>query len=444
MSGSDNSDTVFAPATAAGRAGVAVIRLSGPGVRAAMASLGVAVPPPRSMRRATFHVKSTGEVIDDGLVVFFPGPRSYTGEDVAEFHVHGGRAVIAAMLETLGRVSGLRLAEPGEFTRRAFLNGKLDLAAAEGIADLVAAETAAQRRQALRQLGGELGRLTEGWRGRLIRSLARLEAAIDFPEEDLPAELERTVRADAAALAEEIDRHLADAHRGEILREGLSIAIVGPPNVGKSSLLNALARREAAIVSATAGTTRDIIELHLDLGGWPLVLADTAGIRATDDPVEAEGVRRARARAEAADLKLVVVEAGAAEAQLGELGAIALADAVIVANKTDLGGAADLPKGAIPISATANIGLHLLIERLRHEAETRLAGGAGAPLVTRARHRAALEEAAAALRRAEGARETELVAEDLRLAARALGRVAGHVDVEDLLDVIFREFCIGK
>src|SRR5690606_10695236 len=227
----DSTDTIFAPATSAGRAGVAIVRLSGPGVRAAMAALGVAVPPPRSLRRAVFHVKSTGEVIDDGLAVFFPAPRSYTGEDVAEFHVHGGRAVMAAMLEALGRVPGLRLAESGEFTRRAFLNGKLDLAAAEGIADLVAAETAAQRRQALRQLGGELGRLTESWRERLIRSLARLEAAIDFPEEDLPAELEQAVRAEAAALAEEIGRHLADAHRGEILREGLSVAIIGPPNV---------------------------------------------------------------------------------------------------------------------------------------------------------------------------------------------------------------------
>lgn len=440
----DNTDTIFAPATAAGRAGVAIVRLSGPGVRTAMAALGIVEPPPRSLRRAVFHVKSTGEIIDDGLVAFFPAPRSYTGEDVAEFHVHGGRAVMAAMLETLGRVPGLRLAEPGEFTRRAFLNGKLDLAAAEGIADLVAAETAAQRRQALRQLGGELGRLTKSWRSRLIRSLARLEAAIDFPEEDLPAELEQAVRAEAAALAEEIGWHLADAHRGEILREGFSVAIVGPPNVGKSSLLNALARREAAIVSATAGTTRDIIELHLDLGGWPLVLADTAGIRPTDDPVEAEGVRRAKARADAADLKLVVVEAGAAGAQLAELGEIATKDAVIVANKSDLGGASTLPSGAIAISATTGAGLASLVERLQQEAEERLAGGAAAPLVTRARHRAALEEAVSALRRAEQGHEAELVAEDLRLAARALGRVAGRVDVEDLLDVIFREFCIGK
>jgi tRNA modification GTPase len=440
---SDTRETIFAPATAPGRAGIAVLRLSGPGARDAILALGVTVPPPRQARRAVFHVKTSSEVIDDGLVLFFPAPRSYTGEDVAELHVHGSRAVLAALVEALAALPGLRLAEPGEFTRRAFLNGKLDLAASEGVADLVAAETAAQRRQALRQLGGALGRQTEAWRDRLLRSLARLEAAIDFPEEGLPAALEETVRGEIGSLAGEIERHLADSHRGEILRDGLSVAIVGPPNVGKSSLLNALARREAAIVSATAGTTRDIIELHLDLGGWPLVLADTAGIRETSDEVEAEGVRRARARAEAADLRLIVVDARAAEAQLRALGALAATDAVVVANKIDLGDAV-LPAQAMPLSVTTGAGLAALAERLRREAEARLAGGEAAPIITRARHRAALDTAAAALRRARAAPAIELVAEDLRLAARALGRVAGRVDVEDLLDVIFREFCIGK
>jgi tRNA modification GTPase len=435
--------TIFAPATAVGRSGIAVIRLSGPAVRAALTAFDVVVPPPRQARRAVFHVKKSGEVIDNGLVLFFPGPRSYTGEDVAELHVHGSRAVITAMLEVLGGVPGLRLAEPGEFTRRAFLNGKLDLAAAEGVADLVAAETAAQRRQALRQLGGALGRLAESWRHRLLHSLARIEAAIDFPEEGLPAELETEVRRETKVLAVEIERHLADAHRGEILRDGLSVAIVGPPNVGKSSLLNALARREAAIVSATAGTTRDIIELHLDLGGWPLVLADTAGIRETHDEIEAEGVRRARSRAEAADLRLVVIDACAAAAQLRTMGALAGSGAVVIANKTDLGSEA-LPEGILPLSVATGAGLPALVTRLRQEAEDRLAGGGAAPVVTRARHRAALEEAALSLRRAAVAGEIELMAEDLRLAARALGRIAGRVDVEDLLDVIFREFCIGK
>lgn len=443
MSEAGIGETIFAPATAPGRAAIAVVRLSGPGVRKAITALGVVAPPPRVVRRAVFHVKNSVEIIDEGLVLFFPGPRSYTGEDVAEFHVHGSRAVVAAMLDALIAVPGLRLAEPGEFTRRAFLNGKFDLAAAEGVADLVAAETAAQRRQALRQLGGELGKVTEAWRNRLLRSLARLEAAIDFPEDGLPSGLEQSVRCDTEALAAEIEQHLADSHRGEILRDGLSVAIVGPPNVGKSSLLNALARRDAAIVSATAGTTRDIIELHLDLGGWPVVLADTAGIRETVDEIEAEGVRRAKARAEAADLKLIVVDAREAKGQLRDLAALAATDAVVVANKTDLG-SGTLPGSVLPLSVRTGAGLGALAERLRQEAEGRLAGAGAAPIVTRARHRAALEEAAGALRRAGAATEIELMAEDLRLAARALGRVAGRVDVEDLLDVIFREFCIGK
>jgi tRNA modification GTPase len=373
----------------------------------------------------------------------FPGPGSYTGEDVAELHVHGSRAVLASLMEALGRLEGLRIAEPGEFTRRAFLNGKLDLAAAEGVADLVAAETAAQRRQALRQLGGALGARTEAWRARLVRTLARLEAAIDFPEEGLPSDIESDVSRETSALAAEISAALADARTGERLREGLSVAIVGPPNVGKSSLLNALARRDAAIVSATAGTTRDIIELHLDLDGWPMVLADTAGIRDTSDEVEAEGVRRARARAERADLKLVVVEAQDAGAQLTALGPLATEGALVVANKADLGELL-APAGALAVSARTGAGMPALIARLQEEAEMRLGGAAAAPIVTRARHREALEEAKEALARAGQTRETELKAEDLRLAARALGRIAGRVDVEDLLDVIFREFCIGK
>jgi tRNA modification GTPase len=433
--------TIFAPATGIGRAGIAVIRVSGSRAGAALDALGVSRGTPRQARRAVFRDPRSSEVLDDGIAIFFPGPRSYTGEDVAELHIHGGRAVTAALLEALAALPGLRVAEPGEFTRRAFLNGKLDLAVAEGIADLVDAETAAQRRQALRQLGGELGRMTEGWRAALLKLLAHQEATIDFPEEGLPQGLGAMLRSGIRALAGEIAARLADGARGERLRAGLSVAIVGPPNAGKSSLLNALAQREAAIVSAVAGTTRDVIELHLDLGGWPVILADTAGIRETSDAVEAEGVRRARQRAEAADLRLVVVEAAEAAAQLGAVAPLLGPDAVVVANKIDLGG--EPPEGAIPVSATGGQGLPLLVRRLEQEAESRLTGGA-APVITRARHRQALEEALGALRRAESASAPELVAEDLRLAARALGRVAGRIDVEDLLDVIFRDFCIGK
>ena len=303
------ADTIYALSTAPGRAGIAVVRVSGPGAAAALAALAGAVPPPRQARVARLRDPRQGEPIDAGLVLYFPAPRSVTGEDVAEFHVHGGRAVIAALLEALAALAGMRLAEPGEFTRRGFLNGKLDLAAAEGLSDLIAAETAAQRRQALRQLAGEFGRIAEGWRARLIDVQARLEAAIDFPDEDLPAGLWADSRAAAAALAGEIAAYLADGRRGERLRDGLAVAIVGPPNAGKSSLMNALARREVAITAATAGTTRDVIEVALDLEGYPVLLADTAGLRPSGDAVEAEGVRRARARAASADLKLVVLDA---------------------------------------------------------------------------------------------------------------------------------------
>jgi tRNA modification GTPase len=443
-------DTIFALATAPGRAGIAVLRLSGPAAGAALAALAGRLPPPRVAARARFRDPASGEEIDDGLMLLFPAPRSVTGEDVAELHVHGSRAVVAALLDMLARRPGLRAAEPGEFTRRAFLIGKLDLTAAEGLADLVAAETAAQRRQALNQLSGALGRLYEDWRARLIRAEAQLEAEIDFPEEGLPQGLQAAVAEAAAHLAAEISSHLADGHRGERLRDGVAVAIVGPPNAGKSSLMNALARRDVAITSAIAGTTRDVIEVALDLGGYPVVLADTAGLRAAGDAIEKEGVRRARARAEAADLRLVVLDATRPEEADAVRGLID-ADALVIANKIDLlthdadaawaDGLGRTP--ALRLSVASGEGMAALLARLEAEVAARLGTG-GAPLVTRARHRAALEECRAALVRFPQAPLPELAAEELRQAARALGRITGRVDVEDLLDVVFREFCIGK
>jgi tRNA modification GTPase len=370
------------------------------------------------------------EEIDDGIALWFPGPNSVTGEDVAELQVHGSRAVVAALIAALSRL-GLRLAEPGEFARRAFFNGKLDLVQAEAIADLVAAETEAQRRQALRQLDGELGAIYRGWSGRLLRVLAHLEAAIDFPDEDLPPETETEVLAETERLAIEIERHLTDGRRG-----------VGPPNAGKSSLLNQLAQREAAITSPLAGTTRDVIEVAIDLAGYPVVLADTAGLRDSLDVIEQEGLRRALARADAADLRLFVFDAAWPQ---DVAGAAVWPDATTlrIANKIDLGGdRMKLPIGALAISALTGEGIAGLIEVLA----MRVAADydQAAPLLTRARHRAALEEARGALRRALDAPLPELRAEDLRLAWRSLGRITGHVDVEDLLDVIFADFCIGK
>ena len=434
-------ETIFAPATAPGRAGIAIVRVSGPAAGEALAALSCRRPPARRAVRARFADRATGEAIDDGIALFCPGPASVTGEDVAELHLHGSRAVIDAVLGVLARLPGFRLAEPGEFTRRAFENGKMDLTAAEAVADLVAAETAAQRRQALRQLEGVLGQLYDDWRRRLIRVLAHREAEIDFADEDLPAGIAEAAAGEVRALIAEIAAHLADARRGEILRDGVSIAILGPPNVGKSSLLNALARRDVAITSAIAGTTRDVVEVRLDLGGYPVILADTAGLREARDAIEAEGIRRARARAANADLRLIVLDAGdpLAAAGLGEGGAGA---SLVVANKIDLAHPA-LPDQAIAVSARTGEGIAALLERLTRLVKERFEMGP-APSLTRVRHRTALEECIAALRRSLEASLPELAAEDLRLATRALGRITGRVEVEDLLDVIFRDFCIGK
>src|SRR5882672_709767 len=348
-------DTIYAPATAAGRAAIAIIRLSGPFSGPAVKALAGKLPPPRVARHVRLRDPDSGEELDDGLVLWFPGPHSVTGEDVAELHVHGSRAVLTAVMAALSR-RGRRLAEPGEFTRRAFLNGKLDLTQAEAVADLAAAETETQRRQALRQLDGRLGEVYRGWGERLLRLLAHLEAAIDFPDEDLPPEIEERVAGDTAALAEEIGAHLADNHRGERLRDGIAVAIVGPPNAGKSSLLNQLARREAAITSPIAGTTRDVIEVAIDLAGYPVVVADTAGLRDSGDAIEEEGRRRAVARAESAELRLFVFDAGCPEDAAGAT-AWPGPDTLLVANKIDLAANRDrLPPGAIALSALTGQG----------------------------------------------------------------------------------------
>ena len=422
--------------------------MSGPDSGPALAALTGAVPPPRRAQYLRVRDPDSGEELDRGLALWFPGPRSATGEDVAELHLHGSRAVLGAVMAAL-RQRGLRLAEPGEFTRRAFLNGRLDLTQAEAVADLAAAETEAQRRQALRQLDGALGTLYRGWGGRLLRLLAHLEAAIDFPDEDLPPEIEARVAADTAELAAEIERHLADGHRGERLRDGIAVAILGPPNAGKSSLLNQLARREAAITSPIAGTTRDVIEVAIDLAGYPVVLADTAGLRDSADIIEQEGLRRALARAESAELRLFVFDASRPEDAAGAAQWPG-PDTILVANKVDLIAASACPPPAmleragiaIPVSALTGEGIAELIAALAPRIAER--HDSTAPLLTRVRHREALETAAEALRRSLTAGLPELRAEDLRLAWRSLGRITGHVDVDDLLDVIFADFCLGK
>lgn len=437
-------ETIYALSSAGGRAGVAVLRISGPATSAAIKALtGREVPPPRVAALRRISDPANGAALDRALVIWFAGPQSFTGEDVAEFHVHGGRAVVDGVLGALGRQPGLRAANPGEFTRRAFENGKLDLTEAEGLADLIDAETEAQRRQALRQMEGALGRIYEGWRARLIRVLAYAEAEIDFADEDIPGDLMAQLGPEIEALGVEIRAHLDDGRRGERLRDGVEVAIVGPPNVGKSSLLNRLAGREAAIVSDEAGTTRDVLEVRLDLGGIPVTLADTAGLREAVGAIEKEGIRRALARAESADLRLVMVAAKPEGGIEGDFDLARPGDIRIV-NKADMGGGAD---EALAISALTGEGVDALVAVLT-ERVTALFGASEHPVITRARHREGLEACAAELDRAfAGLRDDisgELVAEDLRLAARSLGRITGRVDVEDLLDVVFRDFCIGK
>lgn len=437
---------------------ISVIRLSGPRAAEALIFLterlafarghsarDPALPEPRRMVVRSLYDPLSGETIDRGLAVWFEAPNSETGEAMAELHLHGGRAVVGGALEAIGKLGFCRMAEPGEFTRRAFENGKLDLTRAEAIADLVAAETDQQRRQALQQMDGALHRLYEDWRTLGLRTLAHLEAAIDFPDEDLPVGIADEVHAGITRLRAEIAAHLDD-RRGERLREGLHIAIIGPPNAGKSSLLNLLARRDAAIVSETAGTTRDVIEVHLDLGGWPVVLADTAGLRESGDAIEQEGVRRARARAASADLRLLVLDAtgdwrSARDKLVADTERWDDARDIVVVNKIDRAPVDDADVAAV--SALSGAGLPELLARIERAAEA-LMQESGAPPLTRARHREALVECQASLARALTASEIALAAEDVRLAMRALGRITGTVRIDELLDIIFRDFCIGK
>jgi tRNA modification GTPase len=475
-------ETIFALSSGRAPAAIAVVRISGPRASGALRALTGKVPSARTAALARVRDPQTHEIIDEAIALWFPAPASETGEDVAELQLHGGRAVIAVTLSALGKLQGLRPAEAGEFTRRAFENGKLDLTEVEGLADLVLAETEAQRRQAFRQLQGLLGGRAEAWRQQLIRAQALTEATIDFADEgDVPADVVKPALEAACALETEITAVLADDHRGERLREGLVVAIAGPPNVGKSTLLNRIARREAAIVSPYAGTTRDVIEVHLDLAGLPVTLLDTAGIRDSGDELEMEGVRRARARAAAADLVLWVEDAAQPLAESTEK----LAAPVVwrVHNKIDrlpgiseheltvLGRSEPKFKNnfllanmvnqklmardeqqfnnierEFNISAKTGLGLDALLTSLTRHADDYLAGAESA-LITRERHRRALKDTVEALRRALSEQlgcQPDLIAEELRLAARSLGRLTGRVDVEDILDVIFHDFCIGK
>ena len=439
------SNTIFALSTPPGRGGVAIVRVSGPqAAEGALALTGFWALQPFKTTVGSIKHPVTGALIDHALIIFFQSPASYTGEDIVEYHTHGSPAVVALLLDVLSHLPGHRLAEPGEFTRRAFENGKMDLTEAEAVADLIHAETEAQRAQAVMQMSGTLSVLYDGWRERLTRALAHLEADIDFPDEDLPGGVAAQTRPELEKLLHEIHDHLNDNRRGEMLRDGIHVAVIGAPNAGKSSLVNALAQREIAIVSDMPGTTRDIIEAHLNLGGYPVILSDTAGLRPEQigetghDKIESEGVRRALARAREADIKILLFDATAANPD-AKTAALEDEKSIIVFNKADLH---SLQK-SLNISAKTGMGLKTLTAAIVAKIKA-IIGERAAPSPTRARHRAALEECAQSITRALAAHQPELIAEDVRLAMRALGRITGRVDVEDLLDVIFRDFCIGK
>lgn len=442
--GDASAETIYALATPSGRSAVAVFRICGPRAGAVLEALSGRTGEPRRARLCTLR-NAAGGVIDRTLTLWFPGPNTETGEDMAELHLHGGPAVIEAAAAALAAL-GLRQALPGEFARRSFQNGKLDLTEAEGLADLIEAETEAQRLQALAQMSGGLKRLYEGWRERLIRIAALIEAEIDFPDEgDVPGGLAARAGLDIAALRTEIAEHLSDGARGERVREGFAVALIGAPNAGKSSVLNRLARREAAIVTDIPGTTRDVLEVHLRLGGHAVVVADTAGLRETADRIEVEGVRRALARAESADLRIGVV--GSAEEAVALTGRLQAGD-IRLLNKADLGVFHVKPLVDvcdIEISALSGAGFDLFEQHLTRSVADRLSARE-TPALTRARHRAGETRALEALTRAAAVvpDAPDLAGEDIRVAARALEELTGRVGVEDILDRVFSEFCIGK
>ncbi len=466
--------TIFALASGHGPSAVAVLRISGPRAGAVLKALCGGLPPARraSVRRL---VDSRAGVLDEALVLWFPAPNSFTGEDVAELHLHGGRATVAAMIRHLGRQKGLKPAEPGAFTRRAFDNGRLDLTQAEALADLVAAETEAQRRLALRDYGGASGQRAEFWRQRLIAMLSLVEASLDFSDEDLPEDLLAPLIPQILGLKDELLPYIDDEGRGERLRQGLRVALLGAPNAGKSSLLNRLARRDVAIVSPEAGTTRDAIEVPLDLGGWPLTLIDTAGLRDTRQSVEAEGIRRAEGQAASADLVVCLFDLSGErpfDERTARHASRAEGPCLVVLNKCDAVEPSRIARvtalacdrfGSDPVILSARDGTGFdALESALQAAAARLLTGASEMILTRARHRQALRLCCEALDRAGSALQSahaaadpegagsggmafpELVAEDLRLAAAQLGRITGRIDVEDVLDSLFSRFCIGK
>ena len=444
------SNTIYALASARGQAGVAVVRVSGPQAFESLKLLSDNKDFPfRKAILCKLIRPVSRETLDQAITIAFNAPHSYTGEDVVEYHLHGGRAVIDGVLGALSAQKNHRMAEAGEFTRRAFENGKMDLTEAEAVADLIHAETALQKDQALSQMGGALADMYEDWRVRLTKILAYVEAELEFPDEDMPDDILDTIRPQIETLGADIDVHLNDNRRGERLRDGIHVAVIGAPNAGKSSLVNALAQRDVAIVSDIAGTTRDVIEAHLDIGGYPVILSDTAGLRPDQignegqDSIESEGIKRALKTAENADIRVIVYDGTSKTLDEHSYALEKQDNTIAIINKADQAVVLDHPDNLLRISVNDNENIAKFLSLLTESIES-LVGVSEAPALTRQRHREALTACRASLERCMNAALPELTAEDLRLSIRDLGRITGKVDVEDLLDVVFRDFCIGK
>ena len=446
-----DNQTIYALSTVFGKSGVAVIRVSGTGalkIISAMTDLNPAAVKPRYAHFIKLRHSVSKELLDKCLLLYFKAPHSFTGEDVIELHTHGSRAVIAAVMDSLAQIDGYRLAEPGEFSKRAFYNGKMDLTEAEGLADLIDAETAEQQKYAVRQMDGGLKDLYEGWRETLVGILAHLEAYIDFPDEDIPQDIVSGMQNTVFKLIEDIKKHLRDDTVGERLREGFRVAIIGAPNAGKSSLLNQIARREAVIVSDIAGTTRDAIDIHLDLGGYPVMFTDTAGLRETAEEIERKGIAVAHDKARQADLVIYLFDASKDSAQdIEKYKKEFAAKLLVVANKRDKLSSeqiAGLQKsGYLVISAKQNLGTDKLLENIKEHISARFTSGSGL-LISRRRYREALQNTVELLQNFGFDKEIELTAEDIRLAAREIGKITGRIEVDEILDKIFGSFCIGK
>lgn len=446
-----DNQTIYALSTVCGKSGVAVIRVSGAeAFRAveAMTSLNAKTLKPRYAYFVKLLHSQTKEVIDNSLLICFAAPHSFTGEDIVELQIHGSRAVINSVIDSLSALANFRLAEPGEFSKRAFYNQKMDLTEAEGLADLIDAETSEQQKYALRQMEGGLKNLYEGWREKLLTLLAHLEAYIDFPEEDIPADITSSMLNDVFKLSESIQSHLQDDNAGERLREGFRVVIVGPPNAGKSSLLNAFAKREAVIVSDIAGTTRDAIDIHMDLNGYPVTFTDTAGLRETEEEIERKGIEIAKSKISDADLVICLFDAEKDSVQIFENIEKAFKNKIIfVANKSDkltFEQCSNLKKEQILlISAKHQQGVADLLDVISVRIAARFSSGSNL-LITRARYREALQNTLQNLQAFSFDKEIELTAEDIRLAARELGKITGRIEVDEILDKIFGSFCIGK